>query len=100
MASETADKASGGSFAGQFFTKPVAGSGKRVPDETSANRPKLVVNPNRNVEAMGPEEYGAANEHNVIENSEEAQRGTGTPKHVTSQPGPGASDASGDETAG
>lgn len=72
MASQTADETRGRRFASQLFTKAMKRSGKGMPDDAAANRAEFIIDPNRNVETIGPQEHSARNEHNVTENREEA----------------------------
>ncbi len=73
------------SLTGDFFPKAVEFGGNGVANDAAANRTKLVVHPDRDIEAISPEQNSSAYRYGVAKNCKQTQRGPGAPNHKTSR---------------
>jgi len=53
-----------------------------MPDQAAANGAKFIIHPNRNFEALGPQNRSARDKNYVAENGQKTQSGTRTPIHI------------------
>lgn len=84
MAGEATDKTGRFGGAGDLFTKAVKARGNGMTNEAAADRAEFIINPDGNVDTVGPEKNSAANEHQIAKDGEKTQRGTGTPNQADS----------------
>lgn len=84
MAGEATDKAGRFGGAGDLFTKAVKARRNGMANEATADGAEFIINPNGNVDTVGPEKNSAANEHQIAQYGKKPQRGTGTPNQADS----------------